>query len=85
MCDPRGLIRESYNIEDIDLPQCRAIFLDWALETSDPETAKTDMQTLLARYQTKFPEHPMTSVLREGAEGLLPKNSGQRSGRRRRS
>ena len=29
--DPKGLIYESYRIPDISPPECRSIFLDWAL------------------------------------------------------
>ena len=29
--DPKGLVRESYNIEGITLGECRSIFMDWAL------------------------------------------------------
>ena len=29
--DPKGLVRESYNIDGITLGECRSIFLDWAL------------------------------------------------------
>ena len=30
--DPKGLIRESYRIEGITLPECRTIFFDWAIQ-----------------------------------------------------
>ena len=29
--DPKGLIFEAYRIDGITLPECRTIFLDWAL------------------------------------------------------
>mgnify|MGYP000087492773 CR=1 FL=1 len=29
--DPKGLIEESYKIDGIVAPECRSIFLDWAL------------------------------------------------------
>ena len=29
--DPKGLVRESYNIEGITLGECGSIFMDWAL------------------------------------------------------
>ena len=28
--DPKGLIRESYRIEGITLPECKTIFFDWS-------------------------------------------------------
>ena len=32
--DPRGLLFEAYRITGITLPECKAIFLDWALGLS---------------------------------------------------
>ena len=82
--DPRGLIRESYRIEGIDMAQCRSIFMDWALGTEDPSSAKTQMQALLDHYGPENPDHPMTEVLREGASRGVAEANGRRSGRRRR-
>ena len=31
LSDPRGVIFEAYRIEGITGPDCRSIFLDWAL------------------------------------------------------
>ena len=64
--DPKGLIRESYNIDGIDDSQCRSIFLDWALGVpldSDPHELIRD---LLEKYRPDHPHHPMTDVLRHG-------------------
>ena len=35
--DPKGLIRESYRIEEITPPECKTIFFDWAIQV--PEAA----------------------------------------------
>ncbi len=62
--DPRGLIFEAYRMDITDL-DCRTIFFDWALGfegEADPEV----IRTLLDRYGTVQPDHPMTRVLREG-------------------
>ena len=78
--DPKGLIAESYRIEGISAPECRSIFLDWAL--SLPVDADTDaaIRALLARGDG--PEgHPMTQVLRDGLGGAVPQRRGGRAGR----
>ena len=31
LADPKGLVRESYAIDGITAPECRSVFLDWAL------------------------------------------------------
>jgi len=64
--DPRGLIAEAYRIEGITAPECRSIFLDWALSVE--ADAGTVLAALLARHAPAAPDHPMTAVLREGAE-----------------
>ncbi|GAA6207668.1 hypothetical protein NBRC116601_09610 [Cognatishimia sp. WU-CL00825] len=84
MHDPRGLIREAYNIENIDMPQCRAIFLDWALGAEAGNDALAAIRALLAQYEPDNPDHPMTEILKEGALGgsVQPGRVG-RSGRRK--
>ena len=76
--DPKGLIREAYRIEGISEPECRSIFMDWALSSdqSDPRPVIAD---LLARYGADRPEHPMSKVLREGLG--TPAKARRRGGR----
>ncbi|SHG33754.1 hypothetical protein [Cognatishimia maritima] len=81
--DPRGLIREAYRIEGIDLGQCRSIFLDWALGRDIEATAEVIGQ-LLQQYEVDHPEHPMTEVLREGSVQATVGAEGRRRGGRRR-
>lgn len=76
--DPRGLIREAYRIEGIGAPECRAIFLDWALGAPDAATA--ELSVLLDLYGAEAPEHPMTAVLRAALE--KPPVAKRRGGRR---
>ena len=78
--DPRGLIAEAYNME-IGPEDCRSIFFDWALGEAGPEmTAKLD--TLVARYRSARPEHPMTAVLLEGRREIdAPRRRGGRAAR----
>ena len=33
--DPKGLVREAYAIPGVTEPECRSIFLDWALSLPD--------------------------------------------------
>lgn len=62
--DPRGLIFEAYQM-DVTASQCREIFFDWALGFAGD--ARPDViRTLLDRYGTEQPDHPMTHVLRQG-------------------
>lgn len=68
--DPKGLIYESYRIENISKEECRTIFLDWAL-SMPLETETSDvLRGLLAQYGQAAPDHPMTEVMREGLSGM---------------
>lgn len=66
--DPRGLMREAYAIDGIAGPQCRSIYLDWALGLDAAQDGAAATAALLAHYGPRWPDHPMTAVLREGAE-----------------
>ena len=63
--DPKGLIREAYRIEGIVSAECRSIFLDWALSLPDGQDTQAAIATMIARYASEHPDHPMTEVLRE--------------------
>ena len=58
--DPKALIYEAYRIEGITKPECRTIFLDWALSLPVGRDTRVDLGTLLARYGMAYPGHPMT-------------------------
>jgi len=79
--DPRGLIREAYRIEGIDAASCRVIFLDWALGLPADADTSAAISALIARHGAEASDHPMTVVLREGAE--RPPSLRPRRGRRR--
>ncbi|GHF69851.1 hypothetical protein [Seohaeicola zhoushanensis] len=68
--DPKHLVREAYRIEGITEPECRSIFLDWALSLPAGADVRAAIETLLATYGD--PEHPMTEVLRAGLERAAP-------------
>ncbi len=77
--DPRGLIADAYAIEGIAEPECRSIFLDWAIGVPADEDTRAHIAVLLSRHETN-PEHPMTRVLKAGLES--PKRDGRRGGRK---
>lgn len=62
--DPKGLIRESYRIDGIVAPECRSIFLDWALSVPLGTDTRGLVQSLLERHADEPAEHPMTLTLR---------------------
>lgn len=83
--DPKGLMREAFAIEGITAPECRSIFLDWALSLPSGHDPLPDVQNLLARYGKVAPDdHPMVQTLqaalhaapqarrRGGRQGRLP-------------
>jgi hypothetical protein len=76
--DPKGLMRESFRMEGITEPECRSIFVDWALslEASAPRPA---IDALLVRYGDAPADHPMLRVLREGLSEAP--RGGRRGGR----
>ena len=75
--DPKGLIAESYRMPRIGPPECRSIFLDWALGVPAGMEPQPLIAALLARYEGDNPNHPMTEVLRAA---LSPAPTGGRRG-----
>ena len=79
--DPKALIRESFNIEGINIEECRSIFLDWALSLPNDVDAKKIIPLLIKKYDDKK-EHPMLITLREGLiTTVSPIRRGGRRGR----
>jgi hypothetical protein len=76
--DPKALIREAYRM-DIGLPECRVIFLDWALSLPAGVDVRGYIKALLERYGADR-AHPMTQVLRAGLEQAA--HTGRRGGRK---
>ncbi len=79
--DPKGLVRESYNIEGITEAECKSIFIDWALslKTADSPAA---LQALLDHYAPGRAAHPMSVVLQAAlATPPEPRRRGGRIGR----
>lgn len=63
--DPKGLIRESYNIDGITTDECRSILVDWALSLPVDADAPAAATRLLRRDRAA--DHPMTALLHEAA------------------
>ena len=80
--DPKGLIREAFRIEGISMPECRSIFLDWALGLPLEQDQGAAIRTLLDRYGAEPTDHPMTLTLREGlGAAAAPRRRGGRAAR----
>lgn len=68
--DPKGLIFEAYRIDGIGKPECRSIFLDWALSLPVERDTHKTLGVLLDTYRADYPKHPMTEVMQEGRIGM---------------
>jgi hypothetical protein len=75
--DPKGLMREAYAIPGITEPECRSIFLDWALSLPVGADPLPSVRALMERHGAEA--HPMTGVLRAALDG--PPRQGRRGGR----
>ncbi len=80
--DPKGLIRESYRMDNMNAPECRSIFLDWAISVPGGVEPSDWITALLDEYGGDNPDHPMTIVLREALKP--PARTGRRGGARSR-
>jgi len=81
--DPKGLIFEAYRIDGITKPECRTIFLDWALSLTQGRDTHAALRALLAVYGQDA-AHPMTDVLTEGLHTIAtPRRRGGWRSRKR--
>lgn len=76
--DPKGLIKDSFRMEDITLSECRSIFVDWALSIGSEVDTKEALANLIGQYGADFDAHPMLEVLVEGT--TEPAVKGRRGG-----
>lgn len=80
--DPKGLIREAFRMDDIGGPECRTIFLDWALGAPPETDVKQTIAALLEIYACEPQDHPMITTLKEALADIGPaKRRGGRQGR----
>lgn len=80
--DPKGLVRESYNIEGITDGECRSIFIDWALSLPVGAESGPALAALIGHYAPGRKDHPMTAVLRAALDAPpAAKRRGGRMGR----
>lgn len=66
--DPKGLIFEAYKIDGISGPECRSIFLDWALGLDQKYNPLNEINDYINYYEKMYPNHPMNEVLYEGLQ-----------------
>lgn len=75
--DPKALIREAFNIEGITEPECRTVFLDWALGIPMDQDTQLVIQRVLKQYENQPQDHPMITTLKNGLEAMSkPKRRG---------
>lgn len=80
--DPKGLVRESYRIDGITAPECRSIFMDWALSVPIGIDQPDALRSLIAHYALPQPDHPMSKVLNDAlAPAEAPRRKGGRAAR----
>lgn len=83
--DPKNLIRESFRINGITPPECRSIFLDWALSLPEDVDAMVASRMLIDLYAPKATpggqSHPMVAVLVQGAQARMASPPRRRGGR----
>jgi hypothetical protein len=81
--DPKGLIFEAYRIDGITKPECRTIFLDWALSLEVGRESHGAIRNLLSTYGADK-AHPMSEVLAEGLHSIAtPRRRGGWRSRKR--
>lgn len=65
--DVKNLMHEAFRIEGITEPECRSIFMDWALSRADTPPVAQAISGLIDHYSPAHPDgHPMLNVLKEG-------------------
>lgn len=81
--DPKGLIRDAFLIEGIAAPECRSIFLDWALGVPAIRETGQEVRALIAHYgPQQSVDHPMMVTLNAALEEIgPPRRRGGRQGR----
>lgn len=71
--DPKGLIKDAFAIEGIAAPECRSIFLDWALGLPAAVDVKGQVQALIDLYTPDHPhDHPMFATLQAALKDAGP-------------
>lgn len=82
--DPKGLIQDAFAIDNISAPECRSIFLDWALGVPTGRDVQHEARLLLAHYGPTAPAtHPMILTLTAALpKTQSPRRRGGRQGRK---
>lgn len=71
--DPKGLMQDAFAIDGIAAPECRSIFLDWALGVPADRDVQALVGQLIAHYgQTAPANHPMLQTLQAALQDAGP-------------
>ncbi|MDP5360970.1 MAG: hypothetical protein NWP79_02315 [Paracoccaceae bacterium] len=81
--DPKGLMRDAFAIDGISAPECRSIFLDWALGIPADLNTPDEARKVLAHYAPLHVDgHPMLETLQGALQESGPaRRRGGRQGR----
>jgi hypothetical protein len=81
--DPKGLIRDAFAIEGIGAPECRSIFLDWALGVPQQFDMRDEVRKLITLFEGEHQaDHPMLVTLSEALHDAgTPRRKGGRKSR----
>lgn len=80
--DPKRVIAESFRIEGITEPECRALFFDWALGLPEDADSRAMVAELVTRHADEARDHPMMVTLQAAlAEPPAKRRRGGRAAR----
>ena len=78
--DPRGLIAESYAIENITMDEARSILIDWAIKDCGDDHVVA-FEALRDIYVEANPGHPMTELILQGLQPRPTRKARRRNAR----
>ena len=81
--DPKGLMKDAFSIDGISAPECRRIFLDWALGLTTAHDTKVQVQLVITQFAGQVPpDHPLMVTLQAAlTQAEAPRRRGGRDKR----
>jgi hypothetical protein len=81
--DPKGLMKDAFEIEGITAAECRSIFLDWVLGVPAGADVRAEVKVIVAHYASLADaDHPMLATLTAAQEDTgPPRRTGGRQSR----
>ena len=71
--DPKGLMKDAFEIEGITAAECRSIFLDWVLGVPAGADVRAEVKVIVAHYASLADaDHPMLATLTAAQEDSGP-------------